>query len=64
VIDAKDNIHTVSFREAAGLWYIHKEALRARKGNAFLGMNLPMNDEFYGRVGSEWEASISEAGRP
>jgi hypothetical protein len=62
-INAQGPIHTVPFREAAGLDFAHKEALRAGKANAFIGMDVLMDDEFYGEVRSEWEGTMREAGR-
>ena len=62
-IDASDNIHTVPFREAAGLEYAHGEALRAGKANAFLGLDVLLDDEFHEQVRGEWEGAMREAGR-
>jgi hypothetical protein len=62
-INASDNIHTVPFREAAGLEYAHDEALKAGKANAFLGLDVLLDDEFYGKVRGEWEGAMRDAGR-
>ncbi len=62
-INAKGNLHTAPFREAAGLDFAHAEALRAGKANAFLGVDVLMSDTFYGQVRNEWEATMTEAGR-
>ncbi len=62
-INAKGNVHTVPFREAAGLAFAHAEALRAGKANAFLGVDVLMGDEFYQQVKDEWIASMKDAGR-
>lgn len=62
-INAEGQIHTPPFREAAALKFGHEEALRAVKANAFIGIDVLMDDEFYEKVRSEWEASMREAGR-
>ena len=62
-INAKGHVHTVPFREAAGLEFAHREALRAGKANAFLGIDVLMSDEFYQQVKDEWIKTMSEAGR-
>jgi hypothetical protein len=53
--NALGQIHTPPFREAAGLNFGHKEALRAWKANAFIGMDILVDDEFYEKVRGEWE---------
>jgi len=62
-INAQGPIHTLPFREAAGLDFGHKEALRAGKANAFIGMDVLVDDEFYDKVRGEWEGAMKEAGR-
>ena len=62
-INAKDNIHTVPFREAAGLEFAHEEALKAAMVNAFLGVDVLVDEGFYKQVREEWEVSMREAGR-
>jgi hypothetical protein len=61
-INAKDNIYAVPFREAAGLEFTHEEALKAARVNAFLGIDV-LVEEFYKQVREEWERSMREAGR-
>jgi ubiquitin C-terminal hydrolase len=62
-IDTLNELHTPKFREAAGLEYSHAEALRARKANAFLGVDILMDDEFYTEVREESEESMKAARR-
>jgi hypothetical protein len=62
-INAQGPIHTLPFREAAGLELANKEAVRAGKANAFIGMDVLLDDEFYEEVKSEWEGTMKAAGR-
>jgi hypothetical protein len=62
-IDVLDELHTLRFMEAAGLEYAHTEALRTGKANAFLGVDVLVDDEFYREVREEWEESMKAAER-
>ena len=62
-IQADNMCHTPPFQVAAGRELAHKEALRAGKAEAFLGMDVLLDDDFFERVKFEWQEAMKEAGR-
>ncbi|RDW82345.1 putative amidohydrolase amhX [Coleophoma cylindrospora] len=62
-IDAQDMPHTPLFQKASGTDFSHAEALRAGKANAFIGIDVLIDDAFYGDVHAEWKDAMQKAGR-
>ncbi|KAE8379009.1 hypothetical protein BDV26DRAFT_303892 [Aspergillus bertholletiae] len=62
-INATDMPHTPSFQKAAGTEFAHAESLRAGKANALIGLEVLLDEEFYGQVKSDWINDMKQRGR-
>ncbi|KAH6645866.1 hypothetical protein BKA67DRAFT_540864 [Truncatella angustata] len=62
-INAADLPHSAKFKEAAGLEYGHREALRAGKANALICLDVLMNNGFATRMKNEFIEAMKRAGR-
>lgn len=62
-IRAGDFPHSIGFREAASGDFAHQEALRAGKANAFICLDVLVNDQFAKAMKHEFIDSMKEAGR-
>jgi hypothetical protein len=62
-INATNSPHSLEFREAASGDFAHREALRAGKANALIGLDVIMNDEFARKMKSEFVEAMKNSGR-